>query len=405
MDSLYQENHEKNEEKLGDSIIDTSKEAWEETVKGVRKLGMLDDDRFKEALDDERTINIELSDGRKVTSLVPMDYGDAAGYDRRRCVVDIAHADSEDVWAYMNSGEILSNATDESYQQVVQKLRDAGEGYIFYTVSEYDNPENNAETELSVLLQDAGMSTEWMTIKNEEAAKQGEDHAEASLSLFCVDVPLEAKTDTVASIDLLYDTYKKGVENGIYPNDTENGVAVMRGSDISEELADKLWDIYEDRFEWLGVDHPISMEDTKQSALPMITSGNTLLSIRFKDGEPVCFTDFVGNTDEVTWLNPEFLHDDGLMKRAENQSIVFFPGIVSAEAGAGYSMDVIGVLADIGLDSGASYKVVFENTNMSEIYIPKIVQDVINSRGREQVEAPGLVDKTYYKYLHYKQSE
>jgi hypothetical protein len=398
VDTGLDEQHERKVEI--DRVVETSHEVWDETIRGVRKLGILDDDRLREALHDPRTLTVKLDDGRRVASLLPIEFADGAGYDVDRCVKEIVKTD-KNVWAYMNAGDVLQNATEESFAQLIEKLQESGEGYIFYTVSEHDDPNDNAETELGVLLHDAGLQTSQVEIRDDEAAQYGEQHAEASLSLFRVDVPAEARTDVPASIELLYETYLKGVREGRYPHDTENGVAVLRGVDISDELADQLWEIYDNRLGWLGGDHPISMEDTKEETLPLIRGKNTLLSIRFKDGKPVCFTDFIGDTDEIAWLSPDFLHDDERMQRTESQKIVFFPGIVSAEAGANYSMDVIGVLADMGLDSGGSYKVVFENTNKSEIYIPKIVQDVINGRGKEQVKTPEVVDRTYYRCIRY----
>lgn len=379
-----------------DEVVAHSEQLYQETAQGVRRVGMISEQRLEESLHDPRTITGTTEDGGRVVLFTPIEYGDGAGYDARRCVDDILpdNGTEQNTLVYLSGGGLLEKLTEDSRQEVAGRLAAMDNGYIFFSVGEHDNPLNSAQAELRSLFQEVGLHAADIPLIDTEV---DESHKFASLSLYGVDVPREVSPENTQIVwDDIYKAYERGVAEGRYVPDRENGYDFMRGSDISDELADQMWDVYTERFQWLGNQHPISMEDTKEDFMQVFRSDKTNVSVRFKDGKPICFTDIVGDTSELYWLNQDFLQNSPRMQRDPRQFLIFFPGIVAGEQGANYSLDVISLATNVAMDTGSAIKVIFENTNRSETYIPRIVRDCIQSTGRAEVAMPAVIDKTDY---------
>jgi hypothetical protein len=378
-----------------DQSVDASMELYARSTTGVRLTGMINRERLSDALQDPRTITGKTAEGNDIALFVPIEYADGAGYDPRRCTEEILPPGNEaGTMVYMSSGGMLQYITDESYAEIVERIRSQESGYIFSSTQTHEDPLLSSQPELDKILSDAGLRGEAIPLLDSEAQPGNE---EASISLYGLDLPKENEGLPPVPWRDSYKAYEKKVQEGKYTVDTENGTVLLRGPDISDEQAEEMWAIYQDRFQWLGKNHPVSMEDTKDEFFAVLKSPDALCSVRFKEGKPVCFMDLVGSSDSLYWLNPAFLNDKQQMGTKPNQQFVFFPGIVAGEQGANYSAEVIGLAASIAFDSGGAYKIIFENTNRSEGYIPRIVRDSILAVGNGEVGMPEPIDKTYYR--------
>lgn len=377
-------------------VVDATMAFYDQIATGVRKVGMIDRDALQEALADPRTVTATVEDGREVAVMVPIDYAAGAGYDVERCTSEILPpGHKNETYLYLPTGGFLTHVDDREYIQLVNRLAGMGDGYIFSAYGERDDPNTSSQAELAALLHDAGKVKTDIPLSDSQSRP---GHELASLSLYGMDMPRRDDSqdwEPVAWEDL-YSAYERGVAEGKYEHDMENGTVVLRGSDLTDEQVSDMWEVYQDRFEWLGENHPISMEDNKVDFMKVLRSDSTLCSVKFKDGRPVCFADVVGDMDELYWLNGDFLNDAERMDVAPNQRVVFFPGIVSNGEGSRSSFEVIGLLANVFTDAKAPAKIVFENTNRSENYVPRIVSISVNQTGRAKVEVPQVIDRTYY---------
>jgi|GEM_PF-1945498 len=377
-----------------EDIVASSMRFYAESATGARRVGLLTPDTLELASQDPRTIRATLDDGNEVVVMVPIEYAADAGYDVHRCTDEILPPGHEsETFLYLPSGGLFDRMTGRAYGTLVERFSELGDGYVFSSFNGRDT--FRAQDDLDMLLRDSGKLVADMPMRDAEA-KPGNELV--SLSVYAVDMPGPEAVEGRPLIewDDIYTTYKRNVEAGQYPYDLENGTVLIRGDELTDELTDEMWEVYANRFQWLGENHPINMEDAKEGFMHLLCGANTLCSIRFKDGKPFCFADLVNGTDDLYWLNQTFLQDAESIHKAANQLTIFFPGIVASQEGTGSSMEVIGLLANAFLDTGGTAKLLFENTNRSEGYIPRLVQTIINRTGRASIRMPEVIDKTYY---------
>lgn len=351
---------------------------------GSRPLGLIDPSHLTDALQDGATITLEVDD-QPVPVLVSIDY--AYGYATQRCHEIVGEDDPSKVLYYSLPAQLGNAALSAA---LAEELGQRRYGYIFYDAVQAEMPPMLADA-LERTTHDYSELPLW-----DNEAEPGNE--QASIALYGFDFPVERPDEVVnnPSLQGVYDLYAASVESGKYSYDTDNGAVMIKGGEIDDELFDKLWDIYQDRFQWLGEKHPVSMEDTKSSFNELLRNDNTLASIYFSDGQPMCFTYLSEGPESVYWLNDDFLGDREKMHMRETQTLLFIPGIVSGEVGAGYSMHVLGLLSSVAMDYNGDFKVIFENTNRSERYIPRVTRDIINGLGRAQAAWPEVLDRTVY---------
>ena len=365
---------------------------------GSRVLGMVDTDAMAAAAADRYALGITVDD-QEVPAIVPVEY--AIGYDVRRSR-EIVDEDGIDKVLYYGLPELFT-PTDAQVQQLAGRLATKQYGYIFYDHRTTDRP--------PTLLTDAiflsGHEMKKLPLRDEQA-RQGNE--QASISLYGFDLPVEnpelSNNDRKLDMEGWYGKYAEGVAAGTYVHDTENGTALLKGDQIDQKTFEAMWSLYQDRFQWLGERHPVSMEDAKGEFEAALRSRETMVSAQFVDGEPVCFTYLTGQIESLYWLNREFINDPDEVGLQEGQSLIFLPGIVAREDTKGYSIPVIGLLANTAFDANLNARVIFENTNRSEEYIPRLVRTIINrvASSRENgltMRPPEMIDKTVYGCIQF----
>jgi hypothetical protein len=166
-------------------------------------------------------------------------------------------------------------------------------------------------------------------------------------------------------------------------------------------LADEIWALYGGRFDWLGECHPVAMEDSREVFLRALFHDDTRTIVKFEQGRPACVGLFMEGLGQCYWLAP------GFRERLESQAAagkqLYFYGIASrAQGGEGHARDVMAMLERMIWQDGKVCHLTFETTNLSSLYIPRIVA----RRAQESpyVEpAPGEtvrpIEKVDYWYL------
>ena len=183
--------------------------------------------------------------------------------------------------------------------------------------------------------------------------------------------------------DLSYDELFEEEVREKGPSDTEF-VSAARVRE-NPELFEQLWNLHDDRFDWLGKYHPISMQESKAFFQDILSDDDTKSYVRFDTNEngdrvPVCHGCSLDGLDHVDWLNATFreklLQDS--MEVGEN--VEFFYGIVSKSTlgqQVRYAKDVMGLNSRLVRRNGERLSIIFESTNLSSIYIPNLVKEYI----------------------------
>lgn len=350
---------------------------------GSRHVGLMDPSSITEALEDPTTITASVH-GLTMPAFVNLEHAVGAGYEPERCK-NMIDADSiADIFYYS-----LPPVTEEEASSLdTSKLPEHGYVFFDHAVSDYQTEHNLATT-----LQHGGYEVKELPLDDDKA---GEGNEQASISLYAFSNP-HADFSKVATTATMAEAYRQGVERGEYAA-SGNGARLIKGDEINPELADKLWGIYEDRFEWLSEKHPILSEDTKEEFLKLLLAPDTLSSIYFKDDDPTCFAFFTDNMENIYWLNEKFMTGDGLLLQPGERTL-FLPGIVARQDGVlGYSAPVIQLATRIIGDNKLPFKTAFENTNRSEVYIPTLVKRYVDRAGYE-IDMPQCLDRHMYRCL------
>lgn len=146
----------------------------------------------------------------------------------------------------------------------------------------------------------------------------------------------------------------------------------------NEELFEQLWELHNDKFDWLGEYHPVSMQETKGFFREVVTNDRTTSYVRFdyEDGKrvPVCHGCFMEGLEEAEWLTDNF-RDTIEDTENDQEKIQYFYGIVSkSTTSAHYAKDVMQLHSRLSKRNGGSTKMLFESTNKSSLYIPRMIQ-------------------------------
>lgn len=177
-----------------------------------------------------------------------------------------------------------------------------------------------------------------------------------------------------------------------------------------EELFDELWDLHDDRFDWLGQYHPVSMQENKGFFKEILSNDHTQSFVRFdtnEEGErvPVCHGCIMDGLDQIEWLNDRFKNQVQANLDPENERVQFFYGIVGKTTEgkmAHYAKDVIGLDARLMKRSGGKTIVIFESTNMSSGYIPRMISQYTSAEPNgvklaEDIKTLSKLDYWYFK--------
>lgn len=343
-----------------------------------RKNGILDKDLYFTATEDTRTVSVDIA-GRRMPAIVPIEHGLGLGYEVARAKEYAA--DQADIAVLAIP---LTGITEVDLQAIVG-------GITNYNGALYFSDHNGEDSTLLVsVLEKLGKNYDERPLLDSRAG-----NSQASLSLYACDaINRETTSETPVGLAAVQRVFDEEVRPTI--TDPANAVFIENGANLKEDQLSQIWDLYHKKFQFLGENHPISMEDDEMSFFSVLRQPNTTVAFRCVDGKIVCLSDFTEGFDALYWLNDSFLKETA-SSNVPGVTNLFFPGIVASEEHQGSSRYVIGLFADMAARAGMSTRVLFENTNLSKLYIPRIVEAVVRHTGKFDVKPPEIVDEVAYR--------
>lgn len=357
---------------------------------GVRKVGLLDKKLALEAIKDDRTITLSAECG-DLPVLCPIEY--AAGFDVERAE-NIAAGNTNnlpgEVYYFCLPPRLLDGSGLNILIDAIQSKLSGRKMSIYFDFVDRDPVSRN---ELIHILNLVGFKYTDIPLRDERAS---EGFRDVTINYYRT-ITSRTDTSTTKLVDGdIYDAFQIACELGEFNKYPNNGPTILKGSEIPQQLVDKLWLVYQNRFEWLGENHPISMEENKEDFEKLLRSPGVSACIYFKDNKPVCWTYFTSNSDSEVWLNQAFITD----QVEPGTYPLFFPGIVAAADNlGGYSEPTLQLAAKMVGRVNKNFTVMFETTNVSEEYIPKLVKNYADSSGAILVTEPERVDNTHYSLM------
>jgi len=361
---------------------------------GSRRRGILSGELYQEIIADPNTCFIE-SINKRIPVLMDIVYGLAMGYDSERC------KDS--------SGKLYATAkiltlpihelSNDQKNQLANLFMKNGEIALFF--SDHNNEESSA---LCEILNKVGLRYTEKPLVDTRAAR-GDEQAGLFLYSFVIEQKKERRAVRKLQLIDVFDYYS----NIIGPVVTADGDAVttlQMGDKINDAEATEMWNLYNNKFDFLGENHPISMQDTKEDFLELLRSESTLIALtRTKDDNGdlnrlTCFVYFIDEIDYLYWLNQEYLRKIivSASEKCENISDIFIPGLVSSGVGQIYSLLPLGLFIKTGDEMGMSACVLYENTNLSKKYVPRIVNSSIRQSCKySDFTSSAILDKVAYR--------
>lgn len=147
-------------------------------------------------------------------------------------------------------------------------------------------------------------------------------------------------------------------------------------------LIDTLWGISQNGFgKVLGSNHPISMEVNRDFFESQLNSSGVYVAVKCINAQPVCFASLALDLDHNPWIDMESPQMQGIISTSNNKKeerLAHFFEVISTGENAGHAAGIFTELLAAAGNMGP-IRVIFESTNRSAQYIPKIATDCINT--------------------------
>ncbi len=330
-----------------------------------RKLGIVDSHGYAAALSDSRTIITTLKSGLTIPLFVPMQY--IGGYDAPRTQ---SLAKTHDTRLLAVPFSTLRH--EVSLAQHAAALR--GVAVVVETPVELTKKAKTLFAEQFSVVS----GTPWRVHEFKDP-RTPEGRQNANISVY--EAGFEAHDHAGKPMPDTGKTLTKSArELGLADN-----VTIIGSRDIHKnpELLAELWDLCAHKFDMLGTFHPVSMEETQNFFEKMLGNQRTHSLVRFEvddkgKNKPVAHGFFMDDLSGASWLSDAYIDDVEMRAAQKHEKIVFFYGIVSRstpEASMHYSASIMKSLSHIGKYAGGRFRLVFESTNLSGLYIPRLVNE------------------------------
>jgi hypothetical protein len=210
---------------------------------------------------------------------------------------------------------------------------------------------------------------------------------------------LKDRTNINEGAHTLSEVYRQEVAKDRYNQDPHTGVTLLDTTSLQEnnELLEKLWTMSNYQFTHVVENLPIRQSPTKEEFFSIITHKDTSNIVYFDDGEPVCLMTFMHSVESADWLRKDFFDQ----RYGTDTFLSYFAFIVAdaEKAPSNSAFKVIQLCSELLSAAQRDMFVVFECTNISAEYIPKIVEQVVEAMGTLTVHIDASASYTFRHYL------
>ncbi|MEV5888394.1 hypothetical protein [Nonomuraea fuscirosea] len=325
---------------------------------GFRRLGLLTETQYAAAVQDTRTVLVPVAD-QMVPALCPIEY--ATGYDARR------------------TRELTSQEETFLLSVPPAYLREQRKGTL--------------PTEFAVLVENDHHDTAALKKKLPE-------HFPGAVACDFLDPRARGSAASLIA-------YSATLHRDPTPRaPAEANATILNATSLRADphLTEQLWALYGERFDWLGKHHPLSMEESQSTFTAALFHRDTRTLVTLEQGRPVCIGLFMSSLAACDWLSPKFSASLEEHAATANENLIYFYGLAgSTKASATHAEEVMATFARTLWRAEKPCRLIFEATNLSSRYIPRLVGKWVHGSGYgaiapgTSVEALGQVDFWYLK--------
>lgn len=209
---------------------------------------------------------------------------------------------------------------------------------------------------------------------------------EASITHFEGLAEVQDRSDMKSGVTSLRPAFLEAVANGEYEEHPNTGVTLLDPAElkINKELLDKLWRIGDEQFTSLAENLPVRQSAQREEFDEFMTHEGTSNIVYFENGEPICIATFLHSLEPLEWLRKDYFYD----KFGKDAFFGYFVFLVSDAKNPSHksSHKVLNTVVDLIDKSHHDMQVVFECTNISATYVPKLVEGVVNSGNKLKID-------------------
>jgi hypothetical protein len=184
----------------------------------------------------------------------------------------------------------------------------------------------------------------------------------------------------------------------------ENGVTLLGKQEFEADdgkLLEQLWTIYSEHFEELVEDHPVLGKQPRQEFEAMLLDEDTVTTAFMVDGKVAGLLYMVHDIEKCVWLSKDYYDKEF---ESETGWMTHIPGIVvakdKARQGAGYAQQMMNLTLSAVAVMNKDMIITFACSNVSSMYIPKMVRKAVRDSLYYEDEANLHVSAEYgYRIL------
>jgi hypothetical protein len=380
----------------------TYREICDTASDSFRKIGILTVEGYENALQDPNTVTAVV-DGVRVPIIAPVKH--EHGYDAERCAELIG---KEAMFLTVP----LSSLTPESLSADSVKVGEQTAQVMPVIIAEelpLGDASSTAEishTRAVLLLSRLGAVSAYNFLHKDIP---DETNKKAWMGLYDFSIAPEIREGEGIPAANLDDAWRDFCDEKGYqplPDEDSTGVFLLNTQFFRDrpEVLEELWKITETGFgkKILGAYHPVSMEEGGKEAFEeLLLSNDTYTMVRYQEGKPVCFGTIGFDLDSWTWVdkNSKQFQDSTAIAEAQGETPVYFSALISDERGMGHAPSILKTFFQLASRTQQQYRVIFESTNLSSIYIPSITEQVVAESELVSGQDPvRLIGKIAYWY-------
>lgn len=162
------------------------------------------------------------------------------------------------------------------------------------------------------------------------------------------------------------------------PGEDASAIArVLLRDTLADRQLDDLWRIYERQFAALVEPHPCRQMQTEEEFSAMVRHPGALTVVSTAADRIAAFAVFVEDLSACAWLRAEWF------TAGRGSAPVYFAGIAVDPQleGHRFSAGLIAAIARVVATSGANRELVFQCTNRSARYVPRLVEEGVAATG------------------------